>query len=123
MTDNANPEPEMKPRFPENPPSIEVPLILELGLDFDRYSSGSMLMTLADTTINVSDPKTGEKLGEIGMAIGGTFFVNIGSGVSYRLKFKHLEDLFRGVQAAHKKSVEDEAVLKKLLPEDETEGA
>lgn len=45
--------------------------------DFEAYSSGSLLMRLSDTDLHVMDGD--KKLGDIGIAIGGTMYVTIGS--------------------------------------------
>jgi hypothetical protein len=106
---------ELKPPFPDDPPFIDVPIRFYLALDFERFSSGSMLMRLNDTTINLQNAETGEQVGTMGMALGGSLFVSIGSGLEYRCAPKNLMDVYSRVKAAHEKSVEDEASIKQLL--------
>lgn len=89
-----------KQAFPENPPSIEVPIRLTLISDFEKYTNGTMLMRLSDTTVDVSNGKG--KAGAIGMGLGGSFFVDVGEAV-YLVKMDDLMGFFRKVKDIHEK--------------------
>jgi hypothetical protein len=66
-----------KPKMPKKPIKLTLtkPLEIELLLDLNRFSSGSMLMKFADTMVTVTE---GDKqIGSIGAAVGGCIFVQI----------------------------------------------
>lgn len=88
----------LNPPMPEPPPSITVDAPVQLSLlhDFDRYSNGLMLMKLSDTNCEVT--RGDEKVGAIGMAIGGTIYIDSGS----RLWAFDTIQLFEAVLAAEK---------------------
>lgn len=93
------PAPELKPPMPEIAPKLTVAipdLTATLMLDLERYSSGSMLMKFEDTTARLVSGDV--QVGEIGMAIGGTLFVEVGD-VLYSLDKLAI---WRAVEAAHK---------------------
>jgi hypothetical protein len=63
--------------FPKVAPTITVfGLTFKLLHDFDRYTNGSMLMKISDTTVTFTD---GKVEGQFGTAMGGTMFVQIGN--------------------------------------------
>lgn len=45
--------------------------------DMDRFSSGSMLMRIADTNVEVR--RDGKQIGSMGVAMGGTFYIQVGN--------------------------------------------
>jgi len=88
----------VKPKFPEIEPKIEIPFLLEGALigDFDRYSSGKMV--LSQTSVGVSIE--GQKQGEMITDIGGMWYVKVGAAI-YQLDMK---TIFGAVQAVHEKT-------------------
>jgi len=81
----------------ENRPVTGAALGLGMRLlaDMDRFSTGVLLMQISDTHCEVSDAD-GNVVGAIGCAVGGTFYVQIGS----RLWEIDREGLFRAALKA-----------------------
>lgn len=79
-------------------PTIQIAegITATLMLDFDRYSNGSMVMRIADTDCEVS--RGDDKVGSIGMAMGGTFYVQVAD----RMWKLDLMQIFALVEAAEK---------------------
>lgn len=84
------------PPMPTEPITIQLMVTMQLKLDLEHFSSGHLLMCMADTE---RDIKQGEKLlGKAGAAIGGTMFVEVGS----RLWTFDTLELFNAVQKAER---------------------
>jgi len=85
-----------KPEFPEENPKIHMKLNAELIGDNEKYSSGSMCMTMDQMEISLNK----EKVGSVAYALGGGVFVSIGS----RSYLVHLKDIFGAVYEAERKN-------------------
>jgi len=98
-------EPKQKPPMPTEPIIVSAgPIRMKLLRDADQFSSGHMVMSIADTNSDVIED--GVEVGRVGAAYGGHPFVNIGN----RLWVMDRNDLFDLAKAIDDKY---EASLKK----------
>lgn len=83
-----------KPKFPEPRPTVDINLKVKLIEDFDKYSTGSMLITQDGGDVSVN----GEKIGSAVNVVGGGASISIGS----RRYLISLKDIFEAVYEAEK---------------------
>lgn len=87
-----------KPKFPDPAPELNITVKAKLTADSDRYSSGSLLMTMHGGDINLN----GEKVGSVHHAIP--------CGVSVVIGHRHYlvgyKDIFEAVYEAENRNSE-----------------
>jgi hypothetical protein len=87
-----------KPKMPENAPKFEIQPTIAVTIlsDFDKYSTGRMLVKLADTDLIAKDDQDKE-VGRIGFSLGGVFYAEFGNA-TYSID---LWPIFNAIKALH----------------------